>query len=192
MAFDEPTQLEPLDAQEAEIWVTQAKQGDTRAFGYVYEYFMPMVYKFVYFRINSREDSEDLTEKIFFKAWQSIHKFDTNKASFKTWLFTITRHTIIDFYRTHKVTYELNEAIEVASDEVPHEEIDKQMAFNKIIPVLKSLPAEQSEILALRFLSQLSIKEAAAVMKKTEGAIRVLQHRALKQIRLDLQTIWII
>lgn len=81
MAFDEPVKLNPLDAQEADIWVEQATQGDNRAFGYVYEYFMPMVYKFAYFRINSREDAEDVTEKIFFKAWQSIHKFDSNKAS---------------------------------------------------------------------------------------------------------------
>lgn len=189
MAFDVTTKSVDLDQLESEFWVEQAALGNTQAFGNVYQHYLPLVYKFVYFRLNSKEDAEDLTEKIFFKVWQAIAKYDPEKASFKTWLFTITRRTIIDFYRTHKVTYELKEAFAVGVEDSTLEEIDNRLAMDKIIPILKSLPEEQAEVLALRFLSELSAKEAAAIMDKSEGAIRVLQHRALKQVRQDLQLI---
>lgn len=189
MNSDESTKLASLNRDEAEIWVEQACQGNTQAFGHVYEHYLPFVYKFVYFRLNSREDAEDLTEKIFFKVWQAMHKYDPEKASFKTWLFTITRRTLIDFYRTHKVSYELKEAFQIGVEDSTKEEIDTHLAMEKIIPVLKSLPEEQAEVITLRFLSQLNAKETAAIMDKSEGAIRVLQHRALKQIRADLQLI---
>ena len=189
MNVEESTKLASLNQDESEIWVEQACQGNTQAFGHVYEHYLPFVYKFVYFRLNSKEDAEDLTEKIFFKVWQAIYKYDPTKASFKTWLFTITRRTLIDFYRTHKVTYELKEAFQIGTEDATEEYLDQQLAMDKVIPVIKSLPEEQAEVITLRFLSQLNAKETASIMNKTEGAIRVLQHRALKQIRADLQLV---
>ena len=189
MKFLKPQKSTSLDQDEVQIWVEQARQGDSRAFGYVYEHFLPLIYRFVYFRLSSKEDAEDLTEQIFLKVFKAMPKFNTQKSSFKTWIFTIARHAVIDFYRTHKVTYELKEAMQISTEDYTEEEIDKQLALDKIMPVLKALPEEQSEVLALRFISGLSTSETAAIMKKSEGALRILQHRALKALKNDLEPI---
>ena len=170
--------------------IEKAQRGDTVAFGDIYKYYMPVIYRYIAFRLNSKEDAEDLTEQIFFKVWQAIRKFNPRKASFTTWLFTIAKRSLIDFYRTHKVTYELKEAIGVSSAEKSFAEvIDTKIALDRVLPVVKSLPEEQEEIIVLRFLSQLTVREAAEAMRKTEGAVRTLQHRALKQLRKDLVNI---
>lgn len=189
MKFLKPQKYTEIDQDEVQIWVEQARQGDSRAFGYVYEHFLPLIYRFVYFRLSSKEDAEDLTEQIFLKVFKAMPKFNSQKSSFKTWLFTIARHAVIDFYRTHKVTYELKEAMQISTEDYTEEEIDKQLALDKIMPVLKSLPEEQSEVLALRFISGLSTSETAAIMNKSEGALRILQHRALKALKNDLQPV---
>ena len=83
--------------------IKQVKNGDTEAFGVLYEQYVEMVFRYVYSHLDNRTDAEDLTEEIFLRAWRALPKYDERGLPFSAFLFRIARNSLIDFYRQHKV-----------------------------------------------------------------------------------------
>lgn len=162
--------------------VIQAKKGSQQAFGKLYELYFERIYRFVYFRVNHKETAEDLAEDVFIKAWRRIS--DVNERSFGGWLYSICKNTIIDYYRQKKVTVDLSE-IEgtFESEQNVFEEVNTVLNQKNLAAILKELPSEQQTIIRLKFIEDLSNSEISGITGKSEGAIRVIQHRALQKLQ---------
>lgn len=160
----------------------QAKAGDAKAFGRLYEASVDRVYRYVFFRVNDTQTAEDLCSLVFVKAWENLHRFQP-RGPFLAWLYSIARNTVIDHYRTHKQTVSLDEAAPLAATNArPDEAVDLHFELQALQAAMQHLTAEQREVLTLKFIAEYDTTEIARHMRKTEGAIRALQMRALQAL----------
>jgi RNA polymerase sigma-70 factor (ECF subfamily) len=171
--------------RDIEKLVTEAQNGDTDAFGQVFDLLLTPIFRFVFFRIGNKADAEDLTEEVFLKAWQNLNSFTKkHRTPFSAWIFQIAKNTITDHYRSNKETSELSD--QEADDKQERAVINPtETEFNKerLISALAQLPEQQAEAVSLRYFSDLTNPEIAEVLNKTEGAVRILISRGLKKLK---------
>lgn len=166
--------------------INLAQKGDEQAFGEIYDIWATKVYRFVYVKVKNAHTAEDLTSEVFLKAWEKIHQYKPQKdAKFSTWLYTVARNTIIDYYRANKnseISFEdLPEIADLEGDEPYREAGELEQALTK-------LPAEYEKVLRLRFVEGYPISKVAQLMRKKEDNIRAITSRALKKLREVLTT----
>lgn len=176
-----------MDAHNEDRMLERAIEGDKRAFGALYEKHMSEIYRYFYYRVSVEQDAEDLTEQAFLNVWQALGRFDPDRASFRTYLYRVAHNLLVDHYRTAKPTEELPDApledFQASAEPQPSRE-DFGM---ELTSALRKLNPDYQEILTLRFVNELSHAEAAQVMDRSHGAVRVLQHRALEALRQVLE-----
>jgi len=186
----EPTDAPPpvgstrwAEAEEAEL-VDAAVQGDAHAFAALYDRHLDRVFRQCYYRTGSRADAEDLTQQTFLQAWQAIGRYRRGTSPFIAWLLTISQNLARSHHRTAH-------AIPVADVALPGDLADAdptaalEMALTRDAvraAILQLRPARQQVIL-LHVIAGCSISEVAAVLGKTENNVRVIQHRALADLR---------
>ncbi len=169
--------------------VETAKDGGVQAFGLLYEFYLPKIYRFVLLKVGHREEAEDLTHQVFVKAWENIDKYEFRGYSFGSWLYQIARNTTIDYYRRRSgVEVSIEElTIELPSEDSVEGKIDDKLDLRKIMKAIKELNEVEQEVLIMRFVDDLPIKEVADAIGKTEGAVKLIQHRAIKNLKKILE-----
>ena len=178
---------------EEEKLIEKAKKGDFFAFEEIYKKYGPRVFRFIYWKTSDIEITKDLVQEVFLKAFKKIKKFKIKKeGSISSWLLKIARNTVIDFYRTSKPVTSLESLedpmIQFASSEPsPFEKTSQTLEKEVLEKALKKLPEIQREVLVLRFIEGLSSKEVGKILKKSDGAIRIIQYRALKKLKKILE-----
>ncbi|MBX4191517.1 MAG: RNA polymerase sigma factor [Candidatus Doudnabacteria bacterium] len=161
----------------------KAQKGDSQAFALIYDHFSPRIYKFIYFRVGHKEVAEDVLSDTFVKGWQKIQHVNSPTA-LSAWLYQIAKNNIIDYYRIKKETIALDDVQDFLPDEVnPIDDTNLNFDQKRILAVMKELPQEQQEVIKYKFFEDLSNEEIAYVMNKSEGAIRVIQHRAISKLK---------
>jgi len=173
-----------MDVPETDL-VARAQAGNNAAFGSLYERYMDQIYRYVYYRVSDRDEAQDLTETIFVKAWEALPRFRSRGATFRAWLYRIARNAVIDRHRTRKVVVPLEHAqdwldIEASSPEAAAETAEEWATLSLALSQLKP---RLREVILHRFVNGLSHAETARVMGLRKGHVRVLQHRALNQMR---------
>ena len=175
-----------VHSQESEDWLVQrAVDRDRAAFTALYDNCIDKVYRHVYYRVSNRIDAEDITQEVFIKAWKAIDKYKRTGAPFVAWLIAIAHNLIIDYYRAKKNFASLEEAdargqIDGANPEAMAEAMFKQ---NDVRDAISKLKEEKQKVILMRFIDGFSYREIANFMGKSEGAIRVIQYRALNDLR---------
>lgn len=171
-----------LSEVELQSLVVRAQDGDTEAFGGVYDHFFLPIYRYASFRVPA-EMVEDVVADVFVKAWEKLHQYKARKGvPFAAWIFRIARHTVIDAYRSQRFFDEV-------SDELPDPDAlnraDDQARKNDLLrtvhAALDGLPRRYREVLLLSFVAELSHAEVARVMRTSEGSVRILKFRALRK-----------
>jgi RNA polymerase sigma-70 factor (ECF subfamily) len=169
---------------EVEVLVDRAAAGDTEAFGYLYDIYADRIYRHIYYRTSSVEEAKDLTQDVFIEAWRALPRYKRTKTPFLGWLFTICRHTVIDYYRTKKDhAYLSNEIIVEDHGKGPEKLIEEQFAQQEVRRSILQLPEDQQQVIIMSFIEGFPYSEIAATLNKSEGNIRVIVHRALKRMR---------
>jgi RNA polymerase sigma-70 factor (ECF subfamily) len=172
-----------MTEEELKNILKKAQKGDTDAFALIYDHFSPKIYRFIYFRVGHKEIAEDVLSDTFIKGWQKIAHVNSPSA-LSAWLYQIAKNNIIDYYRIKKETIGLDDVVDFLEDEVnPIDATSLGIEQKKILDVLQELPREQQEIIKYKFFEDLSNEEIAYVMGKTEGTIRVIQHRAIAKLK---------
>lgn len=168
--------------------VKKAQKGDSKAFGNLYDKYLPSIYRFIILKIGNRADAEDLSHQVFLNAWQGIHNYEFQGFPFSSWLYRIANNSVIDFWRTKKNPLNIETIPEDSLKDDPRMDLalDKKMDIETIKKAISKLEGDQQDIVIMKFVNELSNKEIAQILNKTEGTIRVIQHRALKQIKKHL------
>jgi RNA polymerase sigma-70 factor (ECF subfamily) len=172
-----------LDGEENLI--EKAQNGDSECFGKLYDHYLPKIYRFVLIKVNNREITEDLVHEVFMSAWQSIGRYRHKGFPFSSWLYQIARNQVIDHYRVKKNHANLDEIDEekIKVDNALGEKLDNLFSWEKVQGAIKRLSHDQQDVLIMRFVEGLSHREIAASMKKSEGAVRIIQHRAINELK---------
>ncbi len=178
--------------------VTLAQAGDADAFGEIYELYVDTVYRYVYLRVGSHHQAEDLTAETFVRALRRLDSFSWQGKDMAAWFVTIARNLITDLRRSSRFR------LEVSTDEIlgteqavgasragvpgstgtrtPEEEVLGRSRDRRLVEAVRTLRPDQQECLVLRFFQELSVSETAKALGRSEGAVKQLQLRAVRQL----------
>lgn len=165
--------------------IARAKGGESEAFGSLYDFYMPRVYRFVLLKVSRREEAEDLTHQTFLKAWERIDQYNFQGYSFGSWLYRIARNTVIDYYRgstPHVSVENIPEELLATSDSTEND-TETRMEWEGLLESIAKMKDIEQDVLIMRFVEEMTHKEVAEVIGKSEGAVKVIQHRALKNLK---------
>lgn len=170
--------------------VQKAIKRDGAAFTVLYERCVDRVYRHVYYRVSNQDDAEDITQETFVKAWKAIDKYKSTGAPFVTWLVTIAGHLVIDYYRSRQkvvITSEVYEKVPVSVDSDPEKQAE--LNFNSVLikEAIHKLKGDKQKVILMHFIDGFSYEEIAKALNKSQGAIRVIQYRALDDLRRMLK-----
>lgn len=158
--------------------------GNRDAFAQLYDCYVEKIYKYFFFK-TSQEEAFDLTETVFLKVWENIRAYRKKAgSSFASWLFRIAHNLLIDHYRLNRTNLELdaNEA-DHRQESSPIFLAEQSLSRENLRSALKRLKSSHKEVITLSFINGLENQEIAQVMKKSEGSLRVLKFRALKELK---------
>ncbi len=166
-------------------YLKKALRGDTQAYGDFYEALLPEIYRYIYYQVNHRETAEDLTESVFLKAWQALQANQKIPDNPRAWVYRIAHNLVIDHYRTRKSAENLDEARNLAEDaeKSPEAQYLRREKQSNLQILLQALEPRLRQVLVCRFLQGMSHAETAETLGLSTSHVRVLQHRALKQLR---------
>jgi RNA polymerase sigma-70 factor, ECF subfamily len=165
--------------------VELARGGDCDAFGMLYDHYHVAVYRFVYYRVGSVALAEDLTSETFFRALRGMPSFRWQGKDFGAWLMTIARNLTMDHFKAGRTRLEFateDMSPHDAATEGPETSVLASLTNTALLEALKELPHEQQECLIMRFLQGLSIAETAQVLGRSDGAVKQLQLRGVRNL----------
>ncbi|TSA44283.1 RNA polymerase sigma factor [bacterium] len=166
--------------------ILKAKEGKEEAFGQLYDKYMPAIYRFVFLKTGGQKGlAEDICHEVFLNAWQKIGNFQFQGYPFSSWLYRIAANAVIDHYRTRKININIDTVPEeaVVENVSLNDKFDDKLDLQTIKVCLKKLEPSYQDVLIMKFVEELSNKEISAALEKSEGAVRVIQHRAIKQLK---------
>lgn len=173
--------------------VELARGGDSEAFGLLYDHYQPAVHRFLYYRTRSVVLAEDLTSETFFRALRSMDGFRWQGKDFGAWLMTIARNLATDHFkagRTRLETTTEDMAPHDSATEGPEAAVLASLTSETLLRAIGTLPEEQRDCLVMRFLQGMSIAETAAVLGRSDGAIKQLQLRGVRNLAKALPAGW--
>lgn len=173
---------------EIEKLIDRAIDGDGDAFGRLYDMHVDRVYRHIYYLVSNNSDAEDLTQQAFIKAWQAIGQYKKTASPFLAWLIKISHNLVIDFYRSKKTEINVDFDVVATKTEVnPEHLVEVRFNQQEIRQAINKLRGDQQQVILMRFIEGFSYPEIAATLGKSEGAIRVILHRALVKLRKVLE-----
>lgn len=174
-----------ISRENMKILIKQAQSGDERALSAIYTNYYTPIYRYIYSRINHRGQAEDLTQTVFLKIYQALDRIDPERVHPIAYFYTVARNTLIDHYRkgSHEPIY--NDEILIVEDETKDSgESAKDKEVKDLVESgLKILGDEHKEIITLRFINDMSTKEIAEIVGKSDDAVRQILSRATKILR---------
>ncbi len=177
----------PAGGDDERVEIERAIAGDEHAFGALYDRHLDRVYRHIYYRVGNRADAEDLSQQVFLKAWQAIGRYRRTGAPFVAWLLTIAHNLVVSFYRRKKEIPLLD--LDPASRERwadPEAQLLDEYDRMAVRQAILRLRPEQQHVVTMRFMEQFDYATIAAALGKSEGNVRVIQHRALTDLRRQL------
>lgn len=173
-----------------DILIGRAQTGDRDALNELVSFYWHPVFRFVSYKTGSPEDAQELTQETFFRAFRSLATFRKTDATFKTYLNHIALNLIRDFWRKKGRSPTLVDIADYqeagAEDDQPDVQAIHLERRETIAKALQELPGEQRQAVELRIIAGLPVRETAIAMGKSEAAVKMLQQRALRSLRVLL------
>ena len=162
---------------------------DKKEFSEFYNKNIDKVFRFIYLRVDTTETAQDLTSLVFLKLWKRQDSEISNSTAF---LYRIARNQIIDFYRSKsKKPLSLDKVGEIADFQVAQptfsEKIELTLEMKRIKKVIQDIKPVYADVIIWHYIDDLSSKEIAQILKKREGNVRVIIHRALQALKEQLE-----
>jgi len=177
----------PITSDQTKIirLVKRAVGGDFAAFGELYGIYLDRIYRYVFYQVKDKMTAEDITEEVFIKAWKAINSCKGREQTFSPWLYRIAHNHVIDIFRSQprERTIEMETVAELSHPEV---EVETELDHQELLDGIACLPPNQRQVITLKFIEELDNHEIGQIMGKNQGAIRVLQMRALAKLREKL------
>jgi RNA polymerase sigma-70 factor (ECF subfamily) len=180
---------EATSHDEAEIagLVEKAAAGDFEAFGELYNIYLDRIYRYVFYQVKDKMTAEDLIEEIFVKAWKAIGSYRGKGQAFSPWLYRIAHNYLVDYFRKSQKHRSLEIEIAAAAASL-EQESERKAARQELMEAVSYLRDNQRQVIILKFIEGLDNHEIAQIMGKSQGAIRILQMRALATLRKRLSS----
>ena len=172
-------------AQTVRDLVDRAQRGHRDALEELYLLHFDRIYSYLHLSVGNRHDAEDLTTQTFLRMLEAIGRFRWREVPFSAWLFRIAHNLAMDHFRANRRVQSEETVPEPPGSE---ESSAEDQAFDSLgragmLEMIERLSPEQRQVLTLKFLYGFANAEVAAILEKTEGAVKSLQHRALASLQ---------
>jgi len=165
--------------------VEEAAGGNFSAFGDLYSIYLDKIYRYIFYQVHDKMTAEDITEEVFIKAWKAIGSCKGKEKTFSSWLYRIAHNHLINTVRSMQKFTSI-EKVDLVDFSDPKQQIETNADYQDLIGKMTCLPQNQKQVIILKFIEGLDNREIGKIMGKSEGAIRVLQMRALATLRQKL------
>jgi RNA polymerase sigma-70 factor (ECF subfamily) len=149
----------------------------------LYQVEMPRIYNYFRFRVGAGPIAEDLTSETFEKAWRHRNKYKRNLSAFSTWLFTIAARVAVDYYRKPRRETSLEAENQLALPLSLEDQVDQRADYARLAAILGQLDQREREVIALRYGSECTNRQIAALLGLSESNVGVILHRTLHKVR---------
>jgi len=169
-----------------------ASGGDPEAFSYLYEQNVTRIYNYIFYRIGSATDAEDITSRVFYRAFGHINSYVDKGVPFSAWLYRIAHNLIANWHRDNLRRKEvpLEDHLDLPQRiDQPERMLEKNQEMNQLLKAIRRISPDRQQLILLKYLEDLSNAEIALIMGRSEGAIKSLYHRALLALREEMQEI---
>ncbi len=174
-----------------QIVLYKIRKGDGESYGLIFDFYHEKIYRFVYLKVSSTADAEDITAETFLKVWQYIKEGKKIK-SLQAFIYQVARNLVIDYYRKKGVPTESIEESEIVIADRSDLSLEEKMTLKSdmahVEGALRQLKDAYREVIVLHYLNELSLPETARIIEKSNVATRVLLHRGMKALRGVLDT----
>lgn len=170
--------------------LARAAQGDSEAFGVLYDRYVGRIYNYIYYRTGNTHDAEDLTSRVFTRAMKHIPNYEDRGLPFSAWLYRIAHNLVANFHRdnSRKQLVGLDDHYSIPSGvEQPESVVVRSEEEDFLLGLVGKLPEDRQQLLILKFVDHLSNAEIGEIMGRTEGAIKSLYHRTLLSLRDEVK-----
>jgi RNA polymerase sigma-70 factor (ECF subfamily) len=172
--------------------VALASGGNPEAFSFLYEKNVTRIYNYIYYRIGSASDAEDITSRVFYRAFGHINSYVDKGVPFSAWLYRIAHNLIANWHRDNlrrkEVPLEDHLDLPHKADQ-PERMLEKNQEKILLMKAIRRISADRQQLILLKYLEDLSNAEIAQIMGRSEGAIKSLYHRALIALREEMEEI---
>ena len=166
--------------------LNRAAQGETDAFGLLYERYIDRIFNYVYYRTGNLHDAEDLTARVFQRAMNHIKNYTDRGVPFSAWLYRIAHNLVANWHRDRSRRQEIPlddlPVLRTKSDH-PERNLVHSQEQDALLKLIRRLPAERQTLLILKFVEDMSNAEIGQIMGRSEGAVKSLYHRTLLALR---------
>ena len=161
------------------------------AIGILYDRYHAHIFRYLWMRVSDFQQAEDLTGEVFTRMVASLARYQERELPFQAWLYRIAHNLLVDQYRKNGTgqRISLDEMKELPMEE--HDlvaSVDKRLLIEEVRSAMQRLDALQKDVIVLRFLIGLPIRDVALILDKTIPTIKALQHRGLRDLRLFLES----
>ena len=154
----------------------------------LYDEYYRKIAHYAYVRIGNRPEAEDIAGEVFLKALNSLGSYQERGIPMQAWLFKIAHNLVVDHLRGAKKFSAAPIETQESNSEDPSVEAERNIEIERVKMAMSRLSKEQREVVALRFFGGLTSKEVASILKKSDGAVREMQHAAIEKLRMILVT----
>ena len=174
------------ERSDAEL-IDLAQRGESEAYGELYRRYLDPIYRYIRIRVGEDRLAEDLSEMVFLRSFESLGKYKERGHPFSAYLYRVARNLLVDQYRYRRDELPLEQEPELSDAGMDVDaEVIRREKLRAVLAALQVLPQDHQEVIRLRVILGLSTAEVASWMGRSEGAVRVLLHRALKSLREQL------
>jgi RNA polymerase sigma-70 factor, ECF subfamily len=166
--------------------LNHAAQGDSDAFGLLYERYIDRIFNYVYYRTGNLHDAEDLTARVFQRAMNHIKNYTDRGVPFSAWLYRIAHNLVANWHRDRSRRQEIpinDVPILPSKGDHPERNLVRSQEEDVLLRLIRRLPPERQNLLILKFVENMSNAEIGAIMGRSEGAVKSLYHRTLLSLR---------
>lgn len=150
----------------------------------LYTEYRERVFGYIYARVRSREEAEDICQDVFLRALRASDRYDAGKAAPGTWIYAITRNAVIDYWRRSRPTEELPE--DLSDDSLPEDRVMQTALLEELAAALEKLPDELTDVIVLRYYDSLPLTEIAEKLGMSYGMVKIRHNKALSLLRAAL------
>ena len=174
------------ELRDEEVLIHRAQQ-DPSAFGALYEKYVEKIYNYVYYRTGDRQEAEDLTSRTFYRALRHLPRYEMRGAPFSSWLYRIAHNLVANWYRerSQRQMIPLDE-LALHGEDRPRDWHTRDEERKALLAAIRRLPADRQELLILKLSQGLSNADIGHIMGRSEGAIKQLYYRTLRELRKEL------
>lgn len=174
------------------LFLARLNSFDTEVFIEIYKFYVDRIYRYIFMRVRNKEDAEDMASEVFKRTWEYIYKKENNITYLNAFLFQSAKNLISDYYRKGKEDKSLedDEAAKIA-DEKQQDlglKIDNEKDYSEIEKALEQLKDEYREVIVYYHIEGFSSSEISKIMNRSKGAVRILLHRAIKELKKHIDT----